>query len=48
MDICSDHLLDVFKREKFDMVIHLAAQTLVPVSLEKVFRASKCIGLCKC
>jgi UDP-glucose 4-epimerase len=35
MDICSDHLLDVLKSEKFDMVIHLAAQTMVPVSLEK-------------
>ncbi|GMB01247.1 NAD-dependent epimerase/dehydratase family protein [Pelosinus sp. IPA-1] len=35
MDICSEKLLDVFISENFDAVIHLAAQTKVPVSLER-------------
>lgn len=35
MDICSVELLAVFEQEQFDGVIHLAAQTMVPVSLEK-------------
>jgi UDP-glucose 4-epimerase len=35
MDICSKELLDVFAKERFDAVIHLAAQTMVPVSLNK-------------
>lgn len=35
MDICSEELLDVFVKERFDAVIHLAAQTMVPVSLNK-------------
>lgn len=35
MDICSDKMLDVFASERFDAIIHLAAQTMVPVSLEK-------------
>ncbi|MCC5464099.1 NAD-dependent epimerase/dehydratase family protein [Pelosinus baikalensis] len=35
MDICSEELLDVFTKERFDAVIHLAAQTMVPVSLNK-------------
>jgi len=35
MDICSEELLDVFAKECFDAVIHLAAQTMVPVSLNK-------------
>ncbi len=34
MDIRSDKLLDIFAAEKFDYVIHLAAQTMVPKSLE--------------
>jgi len=35
MDICSEKLMTIFKTEKFDAVLHLAAQTMVPVSLEK-------------
>lgn len=35
MDICSADLLSVFENEHFDAVIHLAAQTMVPVSLER-------------
>lgn len=35
MDIRSGDLLDLFEQEKFDAVIHLAAQTMVPVSLDK-------------
>lgn len=34
MDIRSNQLLDLFIREKFDSVIHLAAQTMVHKSLE--------------
>lgn len=34
MDIRSDKLLDIFSGEKFDYVLHLAAQTMVPKSLE--------------
>lgn len=34
MDIRSSELTDVFKQEKFDYVIHQAAQTMVPRSLE--------------
>ena len=35
MDICDGKLLDVFISERFDAIIHLAAQTKVPVSLER-------------
>lgn len=35
MDIRSGDLLALFEQEKFDAVIHLAAQTMVPVSLDK-------------
>jgi UDP-glucose 4-epimerase len=35
MDICSKNLLAIFQREGFGAVIHLAAQTMVPVSLNK-------------
>ena len=35
MDICNIQLLKVFEQEQFDAVIHLAAQTMVPVSLER-------------
>lgn len=35
MDICSEQIRDVFNNEGFDAVIHLAAQTMVPVSLDK-------------
>lgn len=35
MDICSAELLKVFEKEQFDAVIHLAAQTMVPISLDK-------------
>ncbi|BBB93298.1 MAG TPA: NAD-dependent epimerase/dehydratase family protein [Methylomusa anaerophila] len=34
MDILSDQILNVFQQEKFDHVIHLAAQTTVAYSLE--------------
>lgn len=37
MDICSDKLIEVFVSEQFDAVIHLAAQTMVPVSLDKPY-----------
>lgn len=35
MDIGSNELINIFKAEKFDAVLHLAAQTMVPVSLKK-------------
>jgi len=35
MDICSHELINIFKTENFDAVLHLAAQTMVPVSLKK-------------
>jgi UDP-glucose 4-epimerase len=35
IDICSVELLAVFEQEQFDAVIHMAAQTMVPVSLDK-------------
>jgi UDP-glucose 4-epimerase len=35
MDIYSNELMNVFKEEKFDAVLHLAAQTMVPVSLKQ-------------
>ena len=34
MDIRSEQLLDVFQAERFDYVIHQAAQTMVPKSFE--------------
>lgn len=34
MDILDNNLLDLFSREKFDCVLHLAAQTAVPYSIE--------------
>ena len=34
MDIRSAEMMDIFSREKFDAVIHQAAQTMVPKSLE--------------
>ncbi|WP_425060733.1 UDP-glucose 4-epimerase [Sporomusa carbonis] len=33
MDILSNDLLEVFRQEKFDYVVHLAAQTAVPYSM---------------
>ncbi|MPL60453.1 UDP-glucose 4-epimerase [bioreactor metagenome] len=35
MDICSQELNDVLETEKFDYVIHLAAQTMVPKSMDR-------------
>lgn len=35
MDIGSNQLINIFSAEKFDAVLHLAAQTMVPVSLKK-------------
>jgi UDP-glucose 4-epimerase len=35
MDICSPDITDVFVRERFDAVIHMAAQTMVPISIHK-------------
>lgn len=35
IDICSKKLVEVFVRERFDAVVHLAAQTMVPVSLDR-------------
>ena len=35
MDVCSSELINIFEAEKFDGVLHLAAQTMVPVSLKK-------------
>lgn len=34
MDICSPALTDLMEQERFDSVIHLAAQTMVPVSID--------------
>jgi len=33
MDICSDKILELFETERFDYVIHQAAQTMVPQSI---------------
>lgn len=35
MDICSPEITAVFAREHFDAVIHMAAQTMVPISIDK-------------
>lgn len=35
MDICSPGIINVFLQERFDAVIHMAAQTMVPVSILK-------------
>ncbi|QJW47192.1 NAD-dependent epimerase/dehydratase family protein [bacterium BFN5] len=35
MDICSSELTTVFDKENFDAVIHMAAQTMVPISIDK-------------
>ncbi|GBG57971.1 UDP-glucose 4-epimerase [Sporomusaceae bacterium FL31] len=35
MDICSPKIIDIFAEECFDAVIHLAAQTMVPISIHK-------------
>ncbi|MDR2005922.1 MAG: NAD-dependent epimerase/dehydratase family protein [Acidaminococcales bacterium] len=36
-DVRSEELADIFRREKFDAVVHLAAQTMVNVSLDNPF-----------
>lgn len=34
-DICNDQLQSIFELEQFNSVVHLAAQTMVPISIEK-------------
>ena len=34
MDICDERIIDVFERNKFEVVVHLAAQTMVNASID--------------